>query len=120
MPYMLRKAPKRELYWVITKETGRHHSIEPLPKEDAIAQMRALYVAMEREPVPASDVAAAKKFEKTHSLDVIRNAVLEAECKKIDKSLVLGFTKKEDLLKYLRKINCPILIRIEAELERKL
>lgn len=46
MPYKLRKAPKRELYWVITKETGEKHSKEPLPKEKAKAQMRALYRAM--------------------------------------------------------------------------
>lgn len=43
MPYKLRKAPRRELYWVITKATGKKHSIEPLPLKRAEAQMRSLY-----------------------------------------------------------------------------
>lgn len=46
MPYKLRKAPKRELYWVVTKGTNEKHSKEPLPRERAEAQMRALYSAM--------------------------------------------------------------------------
>jgi hypothetical protein len=45
MPYKLRKAPKRDLFWVVNKETGTKHSKEPLPKERAQAQMRALYAA---------------------------------------------------------------------------
>ena len=40
--YKLRKAPKRELYWVVG-EGGKKHSLEPLPKARAEAQMRALY-----------------------------------------------------------------------------
>ena len=43
MPWKLRKAPKKDLYWVINKETGKKHSKEPLPKERATAQMKALY-----------------------------------------------------------------------------
>ena len=43
MPWKLRKAPKKDLYWVINKETGEKHSKEPLPKERAKAQMKALY-----------------------------------------------------------------------------
>ena len=42
-PYKLRKAPGRNLYWVVSKETGRKHSLEPLPKSHAEAQMKALY-----------------------------------------------------------------------------
>lgn len=45
MPYKLRKAPNRDLYWVVSKETGDKHSKEPLPKPRAEAQMRALYRA---------------------------------------------------------------------------
>ena len=44
MPYKLRKAPNRDLYWVVSKDTGKHFSKEPLPKERAMAQMKALYV----------------------------------------------------------------------------
>lgn len=42
MPYKLRKAPKRELYWVITTETGKKHSKLPIPLDKAKAQMRIL------------------------------------------------------------------------------
>lgn len=45
MPYTLRKAPNRDLYWVVNKENGKKHSKDPLPKERAMAQMRALYAA---------------------------------------------------------------------------
>ena len=45
MPYKLRKAPNQDKYWVVSKETGKKHSMEPLPKPKAEAQMRALYRA---------------------------------------------------------------------------
>ena len=48
MPYKLRKAPKRDLYWVVA-EDGKHMSKDPLPKETAEAQMKALYAAHDRE-----------------------------------------------------------------------
>jgi hypothetical protein len=47
MPYKLRKAPKRDLYWVVG-EDGKKHSKEPIPLERAKAQMRALYASMRR------------------------------------------------------------------------
>jgi hypothetical protein len=47
MPYRLRKAPLRELFWVVA-EDGRHMSREPLPRRRAEAQMRALYAAEAR------------------------------------------------------------------------
>lgn len=43
MPFGLRKQPKKDLYWVINKETGKKFSKEAMPKERAEAQMRALY-----------------------------------------------------------------------------
>lgn len=43
--YRLRKAPKRELYWVIA-EDGTKKSKEPIPLARAKAQMRALYASM--------------------------------------------------------------------------
>ena len=48
MPYALRKAPGRELYWVVG-EDGTHKSKKPIPKSRAEAQRRALYIAMKRE-----------------------------------------------------------------------
>lgn len=47
MPYRLRKAPKRDLYWVVDDE-GKKYSKDPLPKERAEAQIRALYAAEKR------------------------------------------------------------------------
>ena len=43
MPYALRKAPKRDLYWVVSKPSGEKHSQEPITKKKAEAQMRLLY-----------------------------------------------------------------------------
>lgn len=45
MPYKLRKAPNRDLYWVVNKETGKKYSKDPLPYDNAVAQMRALYAS---------------------------------------------------------------------------
>ena len=42
MPYKLRKAPNRDLYWVINTDTGHKYSIEPIPKERAQKQMNLL------------------------------------------------------------------------------
>lgn len=46
MPYKLRKAPKKDLYWVITTETGKKHSKEPIPLDKAKSQMRVLESAL--------------------------------------------------------------------------
>jgi len=43
MPYKLRKAPKKDAYWVVNKQTGKKYSHEPLPHKTAIKQLRALY-----------------------------------------------------------------------------
>jgi hypothetical protein len=43
--YRLRKAPRRDLYWVVSTDSGEKHSKDPLPKKRAEAQMRALYAA---------------------------------------------------------------------------
>jgi hypothetical protein len=61
---MLRKAPKRDLYWVINKQTKQKHSKEPLPKERAQAQMRALYAQEDKRGAGRMDrmMAAAKRM----------------------------------------------------------
>lgn len=43
MPWHLRKAPNREMYWVVNKQTGKKYSQDPIPKARAQAQLRALY-----------------------------------------------------------------------------
>jgi len=60
MPFKLRKAPKRALYWVVGPD-GKHHSKDPLPKEQAEAQMRALYSTMV--PTAREEKAIEKKME---------------------------------------------------------
>jgi len=42
MPYKLRKAPKKDLYWVVNNESGKKHSRLPIPKSRAEAQRRAI------------------------------------------------------------------------------
>ena len=44
MPYQLSQVSPRR-YFVITKSTGRKHSLKPLAKSVAEAQMRALYAS---------------------------------------------------------------------------
>jgi hypothetical protein len=46
MPYVLRKAPNRNLYWVVTKETGKKHSRLPISLDKAKAQQRILEQAL--------------------------------------------------------------------------
>lgn len=52
MPYKLRKAPKKDLYWVVTIETGEKHSKLPISREKAQAQMRVLESALEGKAKP--------------------------------------------------------------------
>ena len=44
MPYMLRKSPKKNLYWVVDVK-GRKFSRLPIPKSRAEAQRRAIYAS---------------------------------------------------------------------------
>ena len=42
MPYKIRKAPGRDLYWVVNAETGKKYSKDPIPKEKAKSQLKLL------------------------------------------------------------------------------
>lgn len=44
MPYKLRKAPNRDLFWVVA-EDGTKKSKDPIPRARAEAQMKALYAS---------------------------------------------------------------------------
>ena len=46
MPYKLRKAPKKDLYWVVAVETGKKYSHLPIPLDKAKAQLRVLEKAL--------------------------------------------------------------------------
>ena len=57
MPYSLRKQRGHPLYWVITTSTGVKHSKEPLSKDKAEAQLRALYSHMDGAgPRPSNNI----------------------------------------------------------------
>ena len=43
MPYKLRKAPGRELYWVVD-DKGKKYSKEPISKTKADKQLKALHI----------------------------------------------------------------------------
>jgi hypothetical protein len=43
MPYKLRKAPGRELYWVVDIN-GKKYSKDPITKKKAEAQLKALHI----------------------------------------------------------------------------
>jgi hypothetical protein len=53
-------------------------------------------------------------FEKTHTLDQIKEVALRMLCGKIDKELVKKFQVKEELIAYLRSRNCPALVHLES------
>jgi len=44
MPFRLRKAPKKDAYWVVD-DKGKKYSKDPMPKEKARQQQKALYAA---------------------------------------------------------------------------
>ncbi len=70
MPYKLRKAPKRDLYWVVG-EDGNHMSKDPIPKERAEAQMRALYAS---EKLPPKYTQGLTPTEKTKQVELIKRS----------------------------------------------
>lgn len=84
MPFRLRKAPKRELYWVVGPD-GKHHSKEPLPKARAEAQMKALYASERREdeariPTAREEKQIERKMEGgglTDEMKELREAFLQ-------------------------------------------
>ncbi len=49
MPYKIRKAPNRDLYWVVKVADGTHMSKEQIPLKRAEKQLIALRIAMSRE-----------------------------------------------------------------------
>jgi hypothetical protein len=42
MPFKIRKAPKKDLYWVVNTANGRKFSNDPIPFENAQGQLRVL------------------------------------------------------------------------------
>jgi hypothetical protein len=44
MPYKIVSVPKKKLYYVVNKVSGKKYSKNPISKTKAIGQMKALYV----------------------------------------------------------------------------
>jgi hypothetical protein len=83
MPYKLRKAPKRDLYWVITIETGKKHSKDPIPKEKAKAQMRILKSALKGGMMRNPLAAASRDQDAKKVIQRILNAANSARAMSI-------------------------------------
>lgn len=65
MAYRLRKAPKRDAYWVVGQD-GSHMSKKPIPLERAKRQMRALYAAERQQKMKGGFIDRAT-FEQRRS-----------------------------------------------------
>jgi len=57
-----------------------------------------------------------KVFERTATLEEIRDAALRAQCGKLDREYVMAVKTKEQLLEYLKGRDCPALKYLEAKL----
>lgn len=112
MPYKLQKAPGKDLYWVVSIDTGKKHSNEPISKEKAEAQLRVLEAQYIKE--------MAAKHEKHIDFDHLKSMVIGVKCRKIDLAVVEKMTNKTELIKYLKEHECPVLRRVEALMEEKL
>jgi len=90
--YKLRKAPKRDLYWVVGPD-GKKHSKDPIPKDRAEAQKRVLEAAMgteapkrgkgKGETIKVTNPMGSRKAEKAAR----EKAELEAYARKHEKEL---------------------------------
>ena len=102
MPYRLRKAPNRDLYWVVG-EDGTKHSKEPIPKERAEAQRRALYANVKEGGVSISKPDFIKEHK--NLIKILKKGTKAQQLKEAqDQSEELskelkGGTHREDFLK---------------------
>ncbi len=106
MPYKLRKAPNRDLYWVVSDD-GKKMSKDPIPKERAKAQMKALYANvkdLDAEPRPTPN--KGKGYSPLNKMLRKRNAIKKANEKRVregleeaerrtDTAIIHGKTDKE-------------------------
>ena len=83
MPYDLRKARGKDLWYVVTKATGKRHSNEPLPLARAVAQLKALYANVPDvgKGLSPSDLHKISKTTYGNAEDKIGDAQLVKETK---------------------------------------
>ena len=106
MPFRLRKAPKRDLYWVVD-DTGKKYSKDPMPKEKAREQQKALYAAEGRGEMEgrgtAEEEAAREIGIRENELPQLTNAE-RLEVNLVIQELGLNDTQGRKLLKEVYKI----------------
>lgn len=55
-------------------------------------------------------------FERTHTLEQIREVALRMKCKRIDLDYVRQIKTKDQMIDYLHSKDCPALIHLEASM----
>jgi hypothetical protein len=77
IPYSLRKAPRKNLYWVVNKETGKRYSKNPIPYERASRQRRAIYANENGYILNRSKSRSRQKSLRGGSLELEESSLLE-------------------------------------------
>ena len=102
MPYKLRKAPKKALYWVVTTETGKKHSKLPIPMDKAKAQMRIL-AALKSSELNGGGYWTDEYIKRANTITRKQGLIekvgleLKKELEKLPSSkLTLGFDKRKE------------------------
>ena len=83
MPYKLRKAPNRDLYWVVARD-GKKMSKNPIPKERAKRQIKALY---------ASESRRLRGGNIESDIDMLKDEIIEK----------LGFNQAQNTFERIRR-----------------
>jgi len=73
MPYGIRKSPKKNLFWVYNKETGKKYSKKPIPRERAEAQRRAIYASENGYKLNRSRSKSLRYGNRSRSVMSLRN-----------------------------------------------
>jgi hypothetical protein len=55
-------------------------------------------------------------FERTHTLEQIREVALRMKCGKLDMDMIRAIKTKEQMIQYLHSCKCPALIHLEASM----
>jgi hypothetical protein len=55
-------------------------------------------------------------FERTHTLEQIREVALRMKCGKLDMDVIRAIKTKEQMIDYLHSKDCPALIHLESSM----
>lgn len=91
MPYKLRKHRGQELYYVVKKESGEKMMKTPIPRDEAIKMMRALYanegVKFYTPALPGTKKNKARKWESEEAKMAFMQKMRDARKKKSNPQL---------------------------------